>query len=82
MNNQSKDVLIIEDDISMAKTISKVLETESDFKTHIATGGSEGIQKTFTIIPDMVLCDIKMNDIDGYRVLRSSAKVPLLLLFQ
>lgn len=70
MKKELKDILIIEDDVSTARTISKVLESNPAFNTHIATGGSEGIQKSFTIIPDLVLCDIKMSDIDGYRVLR------------
>lgn len=68
MSNK-KDVLVIEDDVSMATTISHVLESSLSYKSHIAVGGSEGIQKAFTLIPDMILCDIRMKDIDGYRVL-------------
>lgn len=70
MNKSLKDILIIEDDVSMASTISKIIEKETGFSTHIATGGSEGIQKAFTLIPDMVLCDIRMKDIDGYKVVQ------------
>lgn len=64
-------ILIIEDDVQLGKTISNLLTQTGDFETHLASCGSVGIQKAFQLIPDMVLCDIGMSDIDGYQVFKT-----------
>ena len=60
-------ILVIEDDKSLAKTISNVLGLQ-DYDVCVATNGALGIQKAFEYNPDLILCDIKMDPIDGYQV--------------
>lgn len=62
-----KKILVIEDDQLLAKTIANVLALE-DFDFCIANNGSSGIQKAFEYSPDLILCDIQMDPIDGYQV--------------
>ena len=66
MRNRTK-ILVIEDDKSLAKTISNVLSLQ-DYDICVATNGALGIQKAFEYNPDLILCDIKMDPIDGYQV--------------
>ncbi|MDD3742355.1 MAG: response regulator [Lentimicrobiaceae bacterium] len=60
-------VLLIEDDHSLAITISNLLRVKGYLVTH-ANDGAAGIQKAFEIMPDLILCDISMNEINGYDV--------------
>ena len=63
-----KNILIIENEPALAKTLQNVLEGQEDYATVIAEGGSTGIQLAFEMVPDLILCDIMMEGIDGYKV--------------
>ena len=68
-------ILIIEDDQLHAKLISNVLSL-NDYEVWVASNGALGIQKAFEYKPDLILCDIKMDPIDGFsvfKVLKQSA---------
>ena len=64
MNNQTK-ILVIDDDQRLGRTIKNVLSTQG-YDVYYANNGALGIQKAFEYKPDLVLCDIKMDSIDGY----------------
>jgi DNA-binding NarL/FixJ family response regulator len=66
MNFQTK-ILVIEDDQQFVKTIKNVLAQEG-YDVCCANNGATGIQKAFEYNPDLILCDITMNPIDGYQV--------------
>lgn len=63
-----KTILIIEDDKVLRENTKELLEL-SDYKVFIAGNGKVGIEKTFKHIPDLILCDIWMPQLDGYGVL-------------
>ncbi|MFY9152764.1 MAG: response regulator [Prolixibacteraceae bacterium] len=60
-------ILIIEDDTFLANTTGKLL-TLRNYDVCIALNGAEGIQKAFEYNPEVILCDINMEPIDGYQV--------------
>ena len=60
-------ILVIEDNVLISRTIYHVLTLE-DFDVCIANNGAQGIQKAFEYNPDLILCDIMMDPIDGYQV--------------
>jgi len=66
MNFQTK-ILVIEDDQRFSKTIKNVL-AQGGYDVCCANNGATGIQKAFEYNPDLILCDISMNPIDGYQV--------------
>jgi DNA-binding NarL/FixJ family response regulator len=66
MNIRTK-ILIIEKDQPLAKTIQNDL-TLHGYNVCCTNNGSSGIQKAFEYRPDLILCTIKMNPIDGYKV--------------
>jgi DNA-binding LytR/AlgR family response regulator len=62
-------VLVIEDEEAVRKTISDLLEIKG-YNVFSASGGKEGVKLAKELIPDLILCDIKMPDYDGYKVLK------------
>lgn len=65
----SKKILIVEDDILLAKTLSQHLKDEG-FKVYLAKDGQEGYDLTKKYKPDLVLCDINMPKMDGLSMLK------------
>ena len=65
----SKKILIVEDDILLAKTLSQHLKDEG-FKVYRAKDGQEGYDLTKKYKPDLVLCDINMPKMDGLSMLK------------
>jgi CheY-like chemotaxis protein/CRP-like cAMP-binding protein len=64
-----KTILIIEDDTVLRETTAEILELES-YKVITAANGKRGIELAKIIIPDIIVCDIMMPEIDGYDVLK------------
>ena len=66
MTSQTK-ILVIDDDHRLSRTIRNVL-TLQKYDVYCADNGASGIQKAFEYNPDLILCDIKMDPVDGYQV--------------
>ncbi len=66
---EHKTILIIEDDIDIQSNIIEILE-EENYKVIDCANGECGIRKAKELIPDLIICDIKMPGISGYDVLR------------
>ena len=65
-------ILIIEDDIVLRENTAELLEL-SDFKVITAPNGRIGIEKAKQELPDIIVCDIMMPEVDGYGVLEAMA---------
>lgn len=61
-------VLIIEDDAIMLKLYAKMLKFEQ-YETLLASNGVEGLEIAKQNIPDLILLDIMMPDMNGLEVL-------------
>ena len=61
-------ILLIEDDIMNRILFQQCLEAEG-FDVLSAEGGLSGIQQARQYLPNLILCDIVMPQIDGYKVL-------------
>ncbi|MFA5163290.1 MAG: response regulator [Patescibacteria group bacterium] len=68
-----KKILIIEDDLSLAKALRASLE-EEDFTVFEAHDGFEGLEAAEKNLPDLILCDISMPKMDGLTMLASLRK--------
>lgn len=66
---QSHRVLIIEDNEDAADTLCHAL-TVIGHNVSVAYDGSTGLQLAHDIVPDIVLCDIGLPEMDGYSVAR------------
>jgi DNA-binding NarL/FixJ family response regulator len=85
MNSTIKKVLIIEDHPQMRRNIAMILQREN-FVVEIAENGRAGVEKARAGIPDIVLCDIMMPELDGHGVLQElradpdTAEIPFIFL--
>lgn len=68
-----KKLLLIEDDVTVRENTAELLEL-SDYEVVTAPNGKLGIQKAEQEIPDIIICDIMMPEIDGYGVLETLSK--------
>jgi|GEM_PF-216889 len=71
----STSILIIDDNDSMRDTIATRLDLEN-YTVYTASNGIEGIEKIQEYLPDIVICDIAMPDMDGYQVLSEVRSLP------
>jgi two-component system, OmpR family, response regulator VicR len=63
----AKQILCIEDEPEMIDLIRLILGRRG-FDVHGAAGGVEGIRLVREILPDLVLLDLMMPDMDGWEV--------------
>ena len=78
-------ILVIEDDISVRSNITELL-TEEGFEIFEAENGKLGITLAKKIVPDLIISDILMPEINGYEVLlelqrdESTSSIPFIFL--
>ncbi|MCL1475923.1 response regulator [Argonema antarcticum A004/B2] len=71
-----KKILVIEDEALIRSNILDLLESEN-FQTIGAENGGIGIRLAQEQIPDLIICDIMMPDMDGYSVLTELRQNPV-----
>jgi len=83
---QERDIVLLVDDNTDMRSFIKTLLTEENFLVVEATNGKQGIVMAKEIIPDIIISDIMMPDVDGYRLCRElkqdikTSHVPIILL--
>lgn len=70
-----KTVLIIEDDTALRENTAELLEL-ANYAVLTAANGSIGIKLAKSALPDIVVCDIMMPEVDGYGVLEALSLEP------
>lgn len=85
--NQEQDqpiILVVEDESDMLQYIYEILSPT--FKVVTATNGKEGIEKAFETIPDLIVSDVMMPEVDGIELCRKlksdkdTSHIPIILL--
>ena len=71
-----RKILVIEDERASRKLILKLLQAEG-FEAIGAENGSIGLQLALQECPDLILCDIRMPEMDGYEVLSRLQQDPV-----
>lgn len=66
---QSKRIVYVEDDPVNAHLMSEIIKTMTNHHLVIAKTGKEGLKLILEQLPDLVLLDIGLPDIDGYQIL-------------
>ena len=74
----SNTILVIEDNESMRENTSELLEL-AGYKVVSAENGKLGLDAARKNIPDLILCDIMMPELDGYGVKRALENMPDLI---
>lgn len=71
-------VLIIEDDEWISAVLAKVLG-DAEYTVDLATEAQEGFDKARELVPDCIICDVTLPDIDGFWVARKVRTEPSML---
>lgn len=71
-------VLIIEDDEWIRAVLAKVLG-DADYTVDLASEAREGFEKARELVPDCIICDVVLPDIDGFWVARKVRTEPSML---
>ncbi|NET02072.1 MAG: EAL domain-containing response regulator [Sphaerospermopsis sp. SIO1G1] len=69
-------ILVIEDEESVRENLLDLLTAE-EFETVVADNGEIGLNLAIRELPDLILCDMMMPELDGYGVLKALRKQPL-----
>jgi len=71
-NNKAGSILIVDDEQANIITLEYILGT--DYKIHVAKNGKDAIEITKETIPDIILLDILMPEMDGYATIAELKK--------
>lgn len=78
-------ILIIDDQPEITDLIRFILKKQ-DFKALIALNGKDGLNIARSELPDLILLDISMPDVDGFEVCEqlksdpATSKIPIIML--
>jgi len=70
-----RTILVIEDEANVRDLICDLLVAEG-FAAISATNGTEGVSLAQNYLPDLILCDVQMPEMDGYQVLQTLHETP------
>ena len=68
-DNDGQTILLIEDNPDILENLTEFLEMEG-YKILSANNGKRGLDLAAEFIPDLIICDVLMHEMDGYEVLR------------
>jgi DNA-binding response OmpR family regulator len=78
-------ILIIEDEPTLRKQMGQILRFEG-FEALEAANGKTGVETAVSLVPDLIICDIMMPELDGFGVIQAlrdnprTAMIPFIFL--
>ena len=84
-STEPEEILIVDDIPANLKLLSQILR-DHGYKVRVAVNGSQAIESTHLAMPNLILLDVKMPDIDGFEVCRQlkanprTEKVPVIFI--
>lgn len=74
-----KKILIIEDNLELCENLEEILQL-AGYEVSTASNGVEGVNAVRKVLPDLILCDVLMPELDGFGVLKILNRDPELAL--
>jgi CRP/FNR family transcriptional regulator, cyclic AMP receptor protein len=65
-----KKILLIEDNEDIRDNTSEILEL-ANYEVRVAENGKRGVEAAIEFLPDLIICDIMMPELDGFGVLHA-----------
>ena len=84
LNGDRPVLLIVEDNIDMRHYIQRILS--DGYHIDVAADGKEGISKAEQVVPDLIISDVMMPEMDGYELCKRvksnelTSHIPVILL--
>ena len=69
MEDEKATLLIVEDDVDVAEMLSAYLQAQG-YEVHTVQWGEDGLRAAQSTLPDLIILDIRLPDIDGFEVAR------------
>ena len=69
MANAKSKILIVEDDLDVAEMLNAYFRVQG-YEVFTVNWGEDGVRAAQTVMPDLIILDIRLPDIDGYEVAR------------
>ncbi|NUM43742.1 MAG: GAF domain-containing protein [Anaerolineales bacterium] len=73
-----QQVLVIDDDPDDLRLVEKALQLSGSFQVRLAQGGQKGLEAMQRNKPDIVILDLSMPEVDGFKVLETMHNSPKL----
>lgn len=70
-----RTILLIEDNTDVRENTAEILEL-ANYKVFTAENGKIGVELAKKNLPDLIICDIMMPELDGYGVIHLLSKLP------
>lgn len=80
-----KHILIVDDSPTDVQALKELLGQIDDFEISVATDGEEGVKMANDLLPDLILMDVVMPGMNGFRATREitrtekTAHIPVLI---
>lgn len=84
-DNNKKDILIVDDTVENLRLLSTIL-IQQGYNVRKAINGQMALTSVQTVVPDLILLDIMMPEMDGYEVCqhlkenKQTAEIPIIFL--
>ena len=85
LDEKTTTVLLIDDNAEHALLIRRLLEAKKSYRVFHAAGGCEGLEMARQRLPDLVVCDLTMPEMDGFTVIeelkndKHTGKIPVIV---
>ena len=69
MADTKSKILIVEDDLDVAEMLNAYFRVQG-YEVFTVNWGEDGVRAAQTVMPDLMILDIRLPDIDGFEVAR------------
>lgn len=83
MSQEETRILVVDDESTIREMLRLSLSSRNGFKVETAASGSDGLNKTASFHPHLIVLDLGLPDMDGFEVLkrlRQWTSIPILIL--
>ncbi|MDZ7661418.1 response regulator [Thiohalophilus sp.] len=81
----SQHILIVDDSPTDVQALKELLKQIGEYEISVATDGAEGVKMAIELVPDLILMDVVMPGMNGFRATREivraeqTAHIPILI---
>lgn len=76
MDSQLRRVAVIEDNVDAARLIQRLLQARGAYDVQLAHNGEDGLTLVRAMRPDIVITDLMMPDVDGFKMIEAMKADP------